>query len=33
MKTYDSILDDVELVATFRIDSKVTGAEALIGLL
>lgn len=33
MKTYESILDDEEVVATFRIDSKVTGADALIGFL
>jgi hypothetical protein len=33
MKTYESILDDEEVVATIRIDSKVTGADALIGFL
>lgn len=32
-ETYDNILDEEEVVATFRIDSKVTGADALIGFL
>jgi len=33
METYDNILDEEDVVATFRIDSKVTGADALIGFL
>lgn len=33
METYDNILDEEDVLATFRIDSKATGADALIGFL